>query len=160
TKGDPDALDKLTPRVYNELRRIAAHYMRAEPGVKTLHATDLVHETFLRLIEARGVELNERAHFYALCAQMMRRILVDRARKRRTAKRGGTPPVSLSEGLTISPTQDWRLLALDDALDQLNRLDPRKAKVVELRYFGGLSVAETATVLQLSKESVHRDWRM
>ena len=159
--GDGQALDALTPRVYRELRRMAAAFMKGEREGQTLQATALVHEVYLRLIDVQNVPWHGKAHFFAMCAQMMRRILVDAARKRATAKHGGGfGRIELSRGSGLECRKDRDLLALNDALDQLKETDPRKAKIVELRYFGGLSVEETAAVLNVSEGTVTRDWRL
>lgn len=135
--------------------------MRAERPGHTLQATALVHEVYVRLIEVKNVNLEGRAHFFAICAQLMRRILLDAARRRSTSKRGGgMGRINMDEAPDLSAKKDRQLLAINDALDHLNDVDPRKAKVVELRYFGGLSVEETASVLKISPETVTRDWRM
>jgi RNA polymerase sigma factor (TIGR02999 family) len=158
--GDTRALEQLTPLVYEELRRIARRYMRHR-GPQTLQTTALAHEAYLRLVGAEGLRWQDRVHFFAVAAQMMRRILVDAARARMAAKRqGGALRVTFSEELRVSAGQDMNLLALDDALAALARLDARKARVVELRFFGGLSVDETAEVLKISPDSVMRDWRL
>jgi RNA polymerase sigma factor (TIGR02999 family) len=158
--GDTSALERLTPFVYDELRRIARRYMRQrEP--QTLQTTALAHEAYLRLVGAEGFHWQDRVHFFAVAAQMMRRILVDAARARMATKRqGGVLRVTFSEEIPISTGKDMNLLALDDALAALARLDARKARVVELRFFGGLSVDETAEVLKISPDSVMRDWRL
>src|SRR5262245_21564921 len=150
--GDAQALEHLTPLVYGELRRIARGHMRRErQGNNTLQTTALVNEAYVRLVDAAGVRWQDRAHFFAISAQMMRRILVDAARARGSAKRGGPAPrVTLDEGMIVSPGKDRQLLALDDALERLSQFDERKAKVIELRFFGGVSVEETAEVLQIS----------
>ena len=159
--GDAKALDALTPRVYRELRRMAAAFMKGEREGQTLQATALVHEVYLRLVDVQNVPWNGKAHFYAICAQIMRRILVDAARKRATAKHGGDfGRIELSEVADLSDRKDRELIALNDALDQLKESDSRKAKIVELRYFGGLSVEETAAVLDVSEGTVTRDWRL
>ena len=159
--GDGHALEALTPRVYRELRRMAAGFMKGEREGQTLQATALVHEVYLRLIDVQKVPRHGKAHFFAMCAQIMRRILVDAARKRATAKHGGgLGRIELSEVPDLSVRKDRDLLALNDALDQLKSSDPRKAKIVELRYFGGLSVEETAVVLNVSEGTVTRDWRL
>ncbi len=158
--GDSEALDQLTPLVYDQLRRIARNQMRAPAG-QTLQTTALVHEAYLRLVGSGGLSLNDRAHFFALAAQMMRRILVDAARARVAGKRqGGWLRVELSREIPLPAAKDRSLIALDDALAGLIKLDPRKARVVELRYFAGLSVTETAEVLDVSGETVRRDWRL
>ncbi|HEY3458894.1 MAG TPA: ECF-type sigma factor [Bryobacteraceae bacterium] len=158
--GDSGALERLTPLVYEELRRIARRYMRRRPA-QTLQTTALVHEAYIRLMAAEDLSWQDRAHFFAVAAQMMRRILVDAARSRAAAKRGGdTLRVTFSEDIGFSADQDMNMLAIDDALTGLAKLDPRKARVVELRFFGGLTVDETAEVLKISRDSVMRDWRM
>jgi RNA polymerase sigma-70 factor (ECF subfamily) len=159
--GDEHALKALTPRVYRELRHMAAAFMRAEREGQTLQATALVHEVYLRLIDVQNVPRHGKAHFFAMCAQIMRRILVDAARKRATVKHGGgCGRIELSEVPDLSVRKDRDLIALNDALDQLKESDPRKAQIVELRYFGGLSVEETAAVLKVSEGTVTRDWRL
>jgi RNA polymerase sigma-70 factor (ECF subfamily) len=147
--------------VYVELRRVAARYMRREAG-NTLPATALVHEVFLRLVEVDGVSWQDRAHFFAVSANMMRRILVDQARAKGMAKRGGTPVhVNLEDVPEIASKSKGReVIAVDEALHTLAQIDPRKAKVIELWFFGGLSVEETAEVLKISAQSVMRDWKM
>lgn len=158
--GDEQALAQLTPLVYQELRRIARRYMsRERPGI-TLQTTALVNEAYLRLIDVTGVRWQDRAHFFAISAQMMRRILVDAARARESRKRGGgAARITYDENLP-GPQHDTNLVALDLALEELAKLDARKARVVELRFFGGLSVEETAEVLKISPQSVMRDWRL
>jgi len=161
--GDAAALDALAPRVYHELRRMALNFMRREREKHTLQATALVHEVYLKLIDVQNVDWEGKAHFFAICAQMMRRILVDAARKRAASKHGGgLGRINLDDvpHLNLSKSSDRRLIALNDALDELTGADPRKGKVVELRYFGGLSVEETAVVLKVSVETVTRDWRL
>lgn len=159
SRGDNEALNLLIPLVYPELRRIARlHLTRRD---HTLQSAALVHEAYLRLIRAQGIQCESRLHFYALCAVFIRRILVDYARQRRYAKRGGDAVrVPLEEGLLGTRARGVDVEALDDALISLARIDLRKGRVVELRYFGGLSVSETAEVLQVSSETVLRDWRM
>jgi RNA polymerase sigma factor (TIGR02999 family) len=159
--GDARALSALTPRVYRELRRMAGAFMKGEREGQTLQATALVHEVYLRLIDVQNVPWQGKAHFFAICAQIMRRILVDAARKRATARHGGgLDRIELTEVPDFSSHKDRELIALNDALDELKIADPRKAKIVELRYFGGLSVVETAAVLNISEGTVTRDWRM
>jgi len=159
--GDPAALEQLTPRVYDELRRIAGHFMQNERPGRTLQTTALVHEAYLRLIDVTNVEWQHRAHFFAVSATMMRRILLDRARRRGAAKRGGKlPRVNLDDIPDIGSGRARELIALDDALNALAELDPRKARVIELRFFGGLSVEDTAEVLKVSPDTVLRDWRL
>ena len=159
--GDRLALDRLTPLVYAELRRMAGRYMAKERPGNSLQATALVNEAFVRLVEVDNVRWQDRAHFFAVSAQMMRRILVDAARARGSEKRGGAAVrVDLNESIDAIPDRGGELVALDDALDALAELDPRKAKVVEMRFFGGLSVEETAEVLKVSEETVLRDWKL
>jgi RNA polymerase sigma-70 factor (ECF subfamily) len=159
--GDPAALEQLTPLVYEELHRLAVRSMAAERPDHTLQPTALVHEAFLRLINAKAVVWKDRAHFFALSARLMRRILVDCARARQYDKRGGgNTPVSLEEITVLSPQKGPYLIALDDALTRLADVDSRKSRVVELRFFGGLTVEETAEVLTISRDTVLRDWKM
>ena len=159
--GDRDALRRLTPRVYRELRRMAGQFMKQEQQGRTLQATALVHEAFLKLVEVDNVDWQHRAHFFAVAAQIMRRILLDAARKRTAAKRGGDAArVNLDEIPDLAADRSGQLIALDEALDRLQVFDPRKARVVELRFFGGLSVEETAAVLTVSPDTVMRDWRL
>ena len=159
--GDPGALEQLTPRVYDELRRIAGHFMRDERPGRTVQTTALVHEAYLKLIDVTSVDWQHRAHFFAVSAQIMRHILLDRARRRVAAKRGGAAPhLNLDEVPDIGSGRARELIALDDALSAMAKLDPRKARVVELRFFAGLSVEETAEVLKVSSDTVKRDWRL
>jgi RNA polymerase sigma factor (TIGR02999 family) len=161
TLGDKEALTKLAPLVYTELHRMARNYMRRERPGQTLQTTALVHEAYLRLVDVTQVQWNDRVHFFAVSAQMMRRILVDLARARGSAKRGGHEPcVNLDEAPEISCKRARELVALDEALDTLAEMDTRKAQVIELRFFGGLSVKETAEILKISPQSVMRDWRL
>lgn len=161
SKGDEEALNRLIPVVYPELRRIARQHIARQQHDHTLESAALANEAYLKLIRAHGLHCQNRAHFFALCAQMIRRILVDYARKRRYAKRGGDAErVPLEEALLGTRALGVEVLALDDALLSLSRIDPRKSRVVELRYFGGLSVEETADVLHVSPETVMRDWKM
>ena len=161
SQGDETVLEKLTPLVYEELRRLAHRYMARERPDHTLQTTALVNEAYLRLIDQKNVQWQNRAHFFAISAQMMRRILVDFARSRQYQKRGGQlHQVSLDKVLEVAQGQGADLVALDDALSALAAIDPRKSQVVELRFFGGLSVEETAEVLKVSPETVTRDWRM
>jgi RNA polymerase sigma factor (TIGR02999 family) len=160
-QGDPAALDALTPRIYKELRRMAAGFTKREREGHTLEATALVHEVFIKLIDVREVDWKGRAHFFAACAQIMRRILVDAARKRAAPKHGGGfERFNVDDVLYLSRSKEGRLVALDDALTELQEVDPRRARIVELRYFGGLSVEETAAALGISVETVTRDWRL
>jgi RNA polymerase sigma-70 factor, ECF subfamily len=147
--------------VYEELRRLAGHYMKGERIAHTLQATALVNEVYLRLIEVKQVQWQNRAHFFAMAARLMRRVLVDAARARGYQKRGGgAPMVSLEEALVVPTEPGSDLVALDDALTALAVIDRRKSRVVELRYFGGLSLDETAEALQVSRDTVKRDWKM
>jgi len=160
-QGDQAALDRLTPHVYRELRKVAGNFMRNENPGRTIQATALVHEAYLKLIDVDNVDWQHRAHFYAVAAQMMRHILLDAARKRGTAKRGGdVAKVNLDEIPDLGSGRGSQLIALDDALTRLAKVDPRKARVIELRFFGGLSVEETASVLRVSQDTVMRDWRL
>jgi RNA polymerase sigma factor (TIGR02999 family) len=160
SEGDSSALDQLAPLVYQELRRLARHYMGQERPGHTLQATALVNEAYLRLVDLNRMRWQNRAHFFAVSAQMMRRILVEFARHRHRDKRGGDAPrVSLDEALEVSAEKGTDLVALDDALCTLAAMDPRLGQVVELRFFGGLSVEETAEVLKVSAETVMRDWK-
>jgi RNA polymerase sigma-70 factor (ECF subfamily) len=158
-RGEPDALDALLPLVYRELRLLAAGYMRRERRGHTLQATALVNEGYLRLIEVRHVQWQNRAHFFAMAARLMRRILVDAARSRGNHKRGGgVPLLSLDEALVVPIEPEQDLVALDEALSALAELDPRKSQVVEMRFFGGLDIDETAEALHVSRDTVKRDW--
>jgi len=161
-RNDKQALEKLVPVVYGELHRLARHYMRAERGDHTLQATALVNEVFVKLVDVNRVQWKNRAHFFGVSAQLMRRILVDSARKRRSVKRGnGAPKLALDDALEITPSnQNTDLVAIDDALKALESVDERKARVVELRFFGGLSADETAEVLHVSPNTVMRDWKL
>ena len=161
SSGDESALDKLMPAVYAELHRIAHRYMVRERAGHTLQTTALVNEAYLRLIDAKKVSWQDRAHFFAIAATTMRRILVDFARSRGYKKRGGSVrKVTLDDAVVASPQPDMDLERMDDALNALAEIDPRKARVVELRFFGGLSVEETAEVLKVSAITVMRDWNM
>ena len=158
-EGDQASLEKLTSLVYEELRRLAERYMAGERADHTLQATALVHEAYLRLVDAPQMCWQNRAHFFAVSAQLMRHILVDFARARHNLKRGGDAKrVSLDEALVIAQEQQDDLVALDDALSSLAAIDERKSGVVELRFFGGLSLEEAAEVLQVSVGTVRRDW--
>ena len=160
TSGDAAALEKLSSAVYDELRHLARNYMRGERPGHTLQTTALVHEAFLRIIDWKNVEWKSRAHFFAVASQMMRRILVDHARARRNLKRGGEwKQLSLSAVEFLPENRRTDLLDIDEALETLKRVDARKAKVVELRFFGGLTVEETAAVLDVSSDTVLNDWR-
>jgi RNA polymerase sigma factor (TIGR02999 family) len=159
--GKQEALNELVPLVYDELRRIARRRLQRERAGHTLQSAALVHEAYERLISIPNVRWQDRAHFFAVAAQLMRRILVDYARSRNYVKRGGAyQKVSLDEALSVTPNRSPDLVALDAALDVLARTDPRKGRIVELRYFGGLSVEETSEVLQISTDTVLRDWKL
>jgi RNA polymerase sigma-70 factor (ECF subfamily) len=161
TNGDQEALDKLIPVVYDELRRQAARYLRGERPGHTLQTTALIHEAYLRLIKQHNVEWKDRAHFYAIAARLMRQILVDHARKRQAAKRGGSDiKVPLEEEMAISPERSVDLVALDEALTRLAGIDPQQSRIVEMRYFSGLSTEETAEVMGVSSRTVKRDWNV
>ena len=159
SQGDPGALGKLTPIVYEELRRLARRYMRAERPGHSLQATALVNEAYTRLVDYNRMQWRDRAHFFAVSAQLMRRILVEHARRHNLKRGGSVQHVSLDETAVLCGNQEPDLAALDDAMNALARLDPRKVQVVEMRFFGGLSVEETAEVLQVSTITVKRDWR-
>jgi RNA polymerase sigma factor (TIGR02999 family) len=157
--GDKQALDRLAPLVYRELHRIAGRLMAGQRPNHTLQATALINEAYVRLVDASEASWQDRAHFFALCASAMRRILIDHARARASAKRGGGQIVlELDEGLAAAPSPAANLLELDDALKRLSELDPRKSQVVELRFFGGLNLEETAEALKVSTKTVQRDW--
>jgi len=156
--GDRQCLDQLVPLVEDELRRIARSYMRAERSGHTLQTTALVNETYLKLVQQGQVDCQSRAQFLGIAARLMRQILVDRARKFRSKKRGGGELLPLDEGLAFSPAKSTALLALDDALRQLSGFDARKAQIVELRYFGCLTVEETADALAVRPKTVLREW--
>ena len=159
--GDQEALEKLIPVVYDELRRQAANYLRRERPGHTLQTTALIHEAYLRLINQQNIEWQNRAHFYAIAARLMREILVDHARKRQASKRGGSDiKVPLEEAMVVSPGRGVDLVALDEALTRLAAIDPQQSRIVELRYFSGLSVEETAEVLAVSSRTVKRDWNV
>jgi RNA polymerase sigma factor (TIGR02999 family) len=161
SNGDEAALDRLAPLVDRELHRLAHHYMRRENAGHTLQTSALVNEAYLKLIDQKHVRWKNRAHFFALSAHLMRRILVDHARGRKYAKRGGDAQrISFDETLVVSSARAADLVALDEALNRLTALDPRKGKVVELRFFGGLSVEETAEALTISGVTVMREWSM
>ena len=159
-KGDRSALDKLFPLVQSELRRIAQRQMSHERAGHTLQATALVNEAYLKLAGQQGFDWQNRAHFFAVCAQVMRHILIDHARAHARDKRGGGAiQVSLNEALVVAEDQAAHFIALDEALRVLERLDPQKGKIVELRYFGGLGIEETAEVLNVSPRTVRREWQ-
>jgi RNA polymerase sigma-70 factor, ECF subfamily len=158
--GEESALEELMPLVYDELRVMAKRYMNSQPSGHTLQTTALIHEAYLKLAANKEKHWENRAHFFAVAAQAMRHILVDHARSHQAARRGGaTEKISLEEAAFVSPERASEIVALDDALKSLERLDNRKSRVVELRYFGGLSVEETSSVLKISPETVLRDWR-
>ncbi len=159
SEGNEAALNQLTPLVYDELRRLASRYLRNERPDHTLQSTDLVHEAYLRMIDQQNVRWQSRAHFFGIAAQMIRRILVDHARRRHAAKRGAGPvKLSLDEAIAAAGPRDFDLVALDEALENLAKLDPQQSRVVELRFFAGLSIEETAEVLKISPATVKRDW--
>ena len=159
--GDQLARDQLMSVVYQELHRLAHHYMKRESPGHTLQTSALVNEAFLRLVEQRNVHWRNRAHFFGIASQMMRRVLVDYARSRLYAKRGGgMRALSLDESLIVSDERSAEVVALDDALEYLAEFDQRKSQIVELRFFGGLSIEETAKVLQVSEGTVMRDWTL
>jgi RNA polymerase sigma factor (TIGR02999 family) len=161
TAGDQDALEKLTPLVYEQLHRVAQRYMAGQRPGHTLQTTALVNEVYLRLVDCSRVNWQDRAHFLAVSAQLMRRILIDFARSRGYQKRGGdVVHLSLDDAPSVSNEPDADVVALDDAIKALAEVDGRKSKVVELRFFGGLSIEETAEVLKVSNETVVRDWRL
>jgi RNA polymerase sigma factor (TIGR02999 family) len=159
--GDEKALDQLVPVVYKELRRLAHYHLEREADGHTLQSTALVHEVYLRLCAQAEPRWENRAHFFAVAARMMRRILVDQARRRLAGKRGGkTPQLNLDDVPDLSSKRDSELVALDEGMNILAEIDPRKARVIELRFFGGLSVEETAEVLKISPHTVRRDWKL
>ena len=156
--GDQSALDKLAPIVYDELRRLAGHYMSRERTGHSLQATALVNEAYLRLVDYKRMRWENRAHFFAVSAQLMRRILVDHARRHNLKRGAGVQHVALEDTAVVGGGRAENLVVLDDAMQALAQIDPRKAQVVELRFFGGLSVEETAEVLKVSPVTVMRDW--
>jgi RNA polymerase sigma-70 factor (ECF subfamily) len=156
--GDRSALDRLTPIVYDELRRLARIYMRGERPGNSLQATALVNEAYMRLVDYKGMKWQNRAHFFAVSAQLMRRILVDHARRHNQKRGGGVRHVSLEDTAVVAGDRSADLVALDDALEAMAIIDPRKVQVVEMRFFGGLTVEETAEVLKISPVTVKRDW--
>jgi len=160
-QGDEGALEQLIPLVHHELHQIARRHVAHERADHTLQATALVHETYLRLVDAQGVSWHDRTHFLAVCARVMRRILVDYARTRGAHKRGGRmAQVTFDEALIVTDEPQHDFVALDDALEALAEFDQRKSQVIELRFFGGLTVEETASVLQVSPDTVNRDWQL
>jgi RNA polymerase sigma-70 factor (ECF subfamily) len=160
SNGDRAALDRLVPVVYDELRRLAAARLSGERGQNTLCRTGLVHEAYAKLVEQTRVKWQNRAHFFAVAARLMRRIIIDHARARRAAKRGAGAALSLDDTPELAVQADADLLELDEALRRLAELDPRQGQIVELRYFGGLSIAETAEALGLSPATIKREWSM
>jgi RNA polymerase sigma factor (TIGR02999 family) len=161
SKGEASASAELMPLVYDELRRVAQNYLNQERPNHTLQATALVHEAYLRLVKQTEVDWQDRAHFFGMAAQMMRHILVDHARKKRAEKRGGFGErMTLAEAVSFPEQIDFDLVALDDALNGLTRLDPQQSKIVEMRFFGGLTIEETSTALGVSVATVNREWRL
>jgi RNA polymerase sigma factor (TIGR02999 family) len=159
TAGDKSAMDRLTPLIYAELRKLARRHLRRERRDHTLQSTALVHEAWLRLVDQKQTQWQDRAHFFAISSQMMRRILVDHARAQQREKRGaGATVLALDEAIDVPRERSLELIALDDALDDLARLDARQSQVIELRFFGGLSIDETAEALGISKATANRDW--
>jgi RNA polymerase sigma-70 factor, ECF subfamily len=159
THGNQEAAEKLVPLVYEELKRLARFYTRRERPDHTLQTTALVHEAYLRLVGQRAANWQSRAHFFGIAAMLMRRILIDHARGRLRGKRGGTrEALSLDEALVFSPERSEELVRLDEALGRLATLDPRQSRIVELRFFGGLSVQQTSAILGVSPKTVKRDW--
>jgi RNA polymerase sigma factor (TIGR02999 family) len=161
SQGNQAAIDKLVPLVYDELHRLAQRYMSDERPGHALQTTALVNEAYLRLVDSSNLSWDGRSHFFGVCAQVMRRILVDWARSRQALKRGGdVRALDLDEALAVAKERGTDLVAIDDALKALTAVDPRKGQVVEMRFFGGLSVKETAEVLKVSPETVQRDWKL
>jgi len=162
SKGDQAALDQLMPLVYSELRRLASNYLRRERQGHTLQPTALVNEAYLKLVDQRSAKWQNRAQFFGISAQLMRRILVDHARQHRAAKRGGSEQqrLSITSAEKFAKQSEIDLLALNEALDELTKMDPQQARIVELKFFGGLSIEETAEVLGIGHATVERDWKM
>jgi RNA polymerase sigma factor (TIGR02999 family) len=161
SNGDTQALEKLTPLVYRDLHRLAQHYLRFESPNHTLQSTALVNEAYLRLIDQRNVRWQNRAHFFGISAQLIRRILVDYARARKAGKRGGeAAKIQIDESIAAGEEQDLDLVVLDDCLKALTDVDSQQARVVELRFFAGLTVEETAEVMRISPTTVKREWRL
>jgi len=156
--GDQEAPRVLLPLVYDELRRLARHHLRSERPDHTLQSTALVHEAYLRMVKPGSLQLESRGHFFALASQLMREILVDYARSRRAAKRDGGERLTLDEAAELAGSKGVDLLALDDALNELAKMNPRQSRIVELKFFGGLSIVEVAEVLGVSSATVERDW--
>jgi RNA polymerase sigma factor (TIGR02999 family) len=159
-QGDEQALQRLIPIVYSELRRLAAYHMQKERPDHTLQATALVHEVYLRLTGSKKLDLRNRAHFFAVASNVMRNLLVDHARARKRAKRGGGGALPLDEALTLTMADSNEVLAIHDALDELTQVDARQSRIVEMKYFGGMSVEEIAAVLGISDRTVKREWQM
>lgn len=160
-EGNKEALDEILPLVYDELRRVAGNQLRNERGEHTLQATALVHEAYVRLLEQREVDWQNRVHFFSIAAEMMRRILVNYAVQRNAKKRGdGAARIELDDALGYTDERDMDIVALDEALNDLAKLDPKQARIVELRFFGGLTIEETAAAMDISDSSVKREWRM
>ena len=159
-RGDETALKHLVSLVYKDVREIARGHLRRQSTGHMVQSGTLVHEAYVKLLQLRGIRCNNRAHFCALCSQLIRRILVDHSRRQRSAKRGGALQLPLEEALLGGKARGVAVEALDEALTELNKIDPRKGRVVELRFFGGLTVEETAEVLEVSEETVTRDWRV
>jgi RNA polymerase sigma factor (TIGR02999 family) len=161
SNGDQAALDALLPVVYNELRKLADHYLQQERPDHTLQATALVHEAYLRLVDQTNISWQNRAHFFSVAAQVMRHILVDHARAHKAEKRGGgEPEISLDAAISFFAERDVNLVALDEALNELTKLDAQQGRIVELRFFGGLTIEESAEVLKITPGTVRYDWRM
>lgn len=162
SRGDDQALNELLPLVYGELRKLAHHYVSREPPENTLPTTALINEAYLKLVDLRNVPWQDRAHFFRVAARLMRHILVDYARRQQAAKRGGParPALSLDEAVSLSPARSGELLALDEALERLAALDPLKSQIVELRFFGGLTLEEVADFLGVSLPTAARHWRL
>ena len=156
--GDQESLQALLPLVYSELRRLAQHHLRGERSDHTLQSTALVHEAYLRMVKPGSLRIESRGHFFALASQLMREILVDHARRRGAGKRDGGTRMTLDEAAELSTSKAVDLLALDDALTQLSEMSPRQSRIVELRFFGGLSIAETSEFLEVSPATVEREW--
>lgn len=158
--GDPKAVERLMPVVYDELRRLAAYYFERERGDHTLQPTALVHEAYLRLVDQSRVEWQNRAHFFGVAAHMMRRILIDHARRHDSGKHGGSMTrIALDDAVSFQKKDDLDLVKLDEALTTLEKLDERKSRIVELRFFGGLTVEEAAAVMSLSEKTIRREWQ-
>lgn len=160
-RGDKEALNQFLPQVYNELRKLASSYLRMEYRNRTIQTTELVHEAYIKLIGGQNITWQNKAHFYGIAANSMRQILVDLARKRKTQKRGGDQTkISLYENLLVMEDTDEKLLALDEALTKLAAFDKRLCNIVELRYFSGLTISETAEVLNISSSTIKREWNV